>query len=119
MADESDSLAQETLANLAAVEAVVPQLWHYEVRNALMMGERRGHIPLGMSDDLLGFLATLPIVTDYEADLGVAFRLARLHSLTFYDALYLELAFRRSAAMATRDAALARACQTEGISTSP
>ncbi len=118
MADESDPLAQETLANLPSAEAVVPQLWHYEVRNALMMGERRGRIPLGTSDDLLGFLAVLPIATDYEADLGVAFRLARLHSLTFYDALYLELALRQSASMATRDAALARACRAEGIATS-
>ncbi len=41
--------------------------------------------------------------------------LARRHRLTVCDALYLELALRRGAALATRDAALAAAARAEGV----
>ncbi len=41
--------------------------------------------------------------------------LALTHDLTFYDALYLELAKRRNAPLATLDNALARAAIDEGL----
>ncbi|MCY4475638.1 MAG: type II toxin-antitoxin system VapC family toxin [Chloroflexi bacterium] len=42
-------------------------------------------------------------------------QLARTHRLTFYDALYLELAVRRSAQLATLDRNLAAAASNEGV----
>jgi predicted nucleic acid-binding protein len=41
--------------------------------------------------------------------------LARAHRLTAHDALYLELALRRSAALATLDARLREAARAEGV----
>ena len=63
----------------------------------------------------LDSLGALPIVTDQEADLLAAFGLARKHGLSFYDAMYLELAKRRVMALATLDSRLASATLAEGL----
>ncbi len=64
----------------------------------------------------LSVLPTLPIQTDTETDLDTAMDLARTHTLSFYDAVYLELATRNGASVATLDSALARAARAEGLS---
>ena len=96
--------------------AVVPQLWHLEIRNALLAAERRGRIAPNQVAARLADLNTLPIHVDQEPDLDAAMGLARDHRLTFYDAMYLELAIRRDAQLATLDDALARAAAVEGLS---
>ena len=58
----------------------------------------------------------LPVRTDTEPDLTLAFVLAERHDLSFYDAVYLELAKRHTAPIATFDKALARAAAAEGLS---
>lgn len=100
-------------------QTFVPQLWHYEVWNAVLIGVRRGRLSPDSAGTHLGRLARLPVVTDGEADLSAAFELAVAHGLSFYDALYLELAARRGAALATLDARLARAAAAEGIGAPP
>ena len=95
--------------------ALVPQLWHFEIRNALLSAERRGRIEPDQMTERLADLQTLPIRTDHEPDFDVAMTLARNHNLTFYDALYLELAIRRNARLATLDSALARAASKEDL----
>ena len=50
-----------------------------------------------------------------EPDPDIAFTLAERHGLPFYDAIYLELAKRHTAPMATLDKALARAVTHEGV----
>ena len=93
----------------------MPQLWHSEIRNALLIAERRGRILRDQTVNRLSYLSTLTIRTDQEPDFDVAMNLARTHNLTFYDALYLELAIRRDAQLATLDSALARAAANEGL----
>ncbi len=115
LGDELDPRASYALDWLRRDEAVVPQLWHYEVRNALLMAERRGRVPRGETTERLDSLRGLPILTDQEADLQAAFDLARAHGLSFYDALYLELAKRREAPLATLYALLAQAAIAEGL----
>ena len=115
LSDEFDPRAASALAWLRKDEATVPQLWHYEVRNALLVAERRGRVPKSRTTERLDSLRGLPIVTDQGADLQAAFDLARAHGLSFYDALYLELAKRREATLATLDAGLARAAISEGL----
>ena len=115
MADENDPLAVDALTLLQTVQAVVPQHWHLEIRNALLSAERRGRLPSGMVDDHVETLSLLPILTDQDPDLHRAIALARTHNLTIYDALYLELALRLSADMASHDDALVRACQREDV----
>ena len=113
--DEDDRRAAAALTRIETDAALVPQLWHLEVRSALLAAERRGRIRADEIDDRLRFLQELPVRTDAEPNLGDAFALARTRRLSFYDALYLELARRRGAALATLDAALARAAAAEGI----
>lgn len=113
--DEEDPRADAALARLERDVALVPQLWQLEVRNALLVAERRGRIRLDEVEDRLRFLRELPVATDTDADLGATFALARQRRLSFYDALYLELALRRAGRLATLDAALARAAVAEGV----
>ena len=112
--DEPDAIAP--LGALAEQEVFVPQLWHAEIRNALLAAERRGRITPDQVADRLTHLNTLPIHTDQEPNFDAAMGLARDHRLTFYDAMYLELAIRRNARLATLDNALTRAATNEGIS---
>ncbi len=115
MGDELDPRAASVLALLRRDEAIVPQLWHYEVRNALLVAERRGRLSEIETAERLDSLRGLPILTDREADLQRAFGLARAHGLSFYDALYLELARRQDAPLATLDTTLAQAAIAEGL----
>ena len=93
----------------------VPQLWHFETRNALLSAERRGRIRPDDANHRFENLNTLPIQTDNEPNFDAAMQLARTHRLTFYDALYLELAIRRNAQLATLDRNLASAATNEGV----
>ena len=113
--DEEDRRADAALTRIETDTALVPRLWHLEVRSALLAAERRGRIRADEVDDRLRFLHELPVRTDVEPNLADAFALARTRRLSYYDALYLELARRRGAALATLDAALARAADAEGI----
>ena len=113
--DETAPRADAALVRLAAGGALVPQHWQLEVRNALLMAERRGRITVDEVNERLLILRELLVSTDTTPDLEAAFVLARTHGLTFNDALYLELAQRRHAALATLDTALGRAAVAAGI----
>ena len=114
--DEKDSRAEGAQSRLTKDRTLVPHLWHLEVRNCLIVAERRGHISAERVTECLEALKWLPIQTDTELNLSAAFSLAQTHSLSFYDAVYLELAKRQDAALASLDAALVRAARAEGLS---
>ena len=99
--DEMDPLAALVSARVVEDGAVVPQLWHVEVRNALIVAERRGRISADGLDERVRALVDLPVSTDTEPDLDAALALARAHGLSLYDAIYLELAQRYQTAVAT------------------
>ena len=113
--DEEEPRANGALELLEEDGALVPHLWHLETRNALLIAERRGRLSRGGVKERVDALRGLPIRTDEEPDLQSAFDLARAHDLSFYDALYLELAKRESAGLATLDGALGRAAVAEGV----
>ncbi len=113
--DDEQPRSDRVLKRLEEAGAFVPQLWHLETRNSLLTAERRGRLSASEVNERLDALKVLPIQTDEEPDLQVAFDLARMHGLSFYDALYVELARRLSAELATLDAALGRAAAAEGI----
>ena len=113
--DEVEPRADKVLELLEEDGALVPQLWHLEMRNSLLMAERRGRLSAGEVKERLDTLRSLPIRTDAESELQSAFDLARARGLSFYDALYLELAKRESAELATLDEALGQAALTEGV----
>lgn len=115
LGEQDSSTAEPVLLRLESDEALVPQLWHLEVRNSLLVASRRGRLSPDTPAERLDALRNLPIHTDSGPDLSLAFVLAQKHNLSFYDAVYLELAKRHSAPIATLDKALARAAGIEGL----
>ena len=109
------SRAGEVLDRLKEEGTLVPDLWHLEVRNSLLVAERRGRLSAGDVKERLDALKGLPIRTDEALGLEAAFDLARAYGLTFYDAVYLELAKRENAELATMDAELGRAAASERV----
>ena len=113
--DETAPEADAARQRLATYSAYVPRIWHLEMRNALLVAERRGRLSRRMAEERLEALAELPIRTDQDPNFRTAMDLARKHDITFYDALYLESALRMTAGLATLDKALARAAVNEGL----
>ena len=113
--DERHPRAVAAVSRLDEVPGLVPQLWHYEIRNVLLVAMRRQRASADMAARHLATIDSLPFETDTAAEFGPTFSLAMKHSLSFYDALYLELACRRRAILATFDARLLNAARSEGV----
>ncbi len=105
----------EGLALLKDAELLVPALWHSEVANALVQAERRGAAPADVGRALSAITALSPLVDTHIVDVVRNLELARAYRLSAYDALYLELALRRKAALATFDADLIAAAPSAGV----
>jgi predicted nucleic acid-binding protein len=100
------------------VPTIVPSHWALEVANGLLMAERRRRITRAEAAEAADVLSQLPVDVDNQTGrraAGETAGLARQYDLTIYDAAYLELALRRGAALATGDAALARAAKKAGV----
>src|SRR5205807_4128173 len=99
--DESDPYADAIARRFPEIEPVVPTIWHLEVANALLVGERRGRSDQADTAHWTAYLASLPIMVEEQAGARVfrdVLSLARTHALSAYDAAYLELALRRGLA---------------------
>ena len=95
-----------------------PVLWPIELGNVLLMSERRGRTTPEQYARAVKHLAAPAIeLDDAMARHGPAeaVRLAQLHRLTLYDALYLELALRRRLPLASLDKELRAAATAEGV----
>jgi predicted nucleic acid-binding protein len=110
--------ARGVLAALGQDAALVPAHWRAEVGNGLLMAVRRGRLDRERLPLILAELSTLAVETDaagaedaWAAPLGQALATG----LTLYDALYLELALRRSLPRASFAAALRRAASAVGV----
>lgn len=112
---EADRRADLALEQLSKDGGIAPDLWRHEMRNILLMQERRGRIDSAFSTRAFALLAQLPIRIDSSADEAMTLALARRHGLTAYDAAYLELALRQACALATLDTALAQAALAESV----
>lgn len=113
--EKADPRVEAAFEALSRVEARAPGLFYYEIRNALLMSERRRRITGAMSAQFLRHLARLPIRLEPPGDDTSIMALARARSLTVYDAAYLELARRRALPLATVDRALEKAAVAEGV----
>ncbi len=90
----------------AGDRAPVPAFWCPEVLNSLLVGERKGRISADQTRAFLDDLSALRPALD-----GVSVKqvfqdiqaLCRQHGLASYDALYVELAMRSGASLATLD----------------
>jgi predicted nucleic acid-binding protein len=116
--DKATSKTTALLNRLATDTALVPVLWFIEITNVLAMAERKGRITPTQSDAFIADLSKLRIERDDEAP-DRAFThllpLCRAHRLTSYDAIYLELAVRRSLPLATLDDDLHKTAKKLGV----
>lgn len=116
--DESSADADRAQQILADSTALVPRIWHAEVANGLLAGERRKRIDAVDLERSLILLRTFDIRTDSDDLAGrllAIIQLARRYRLSFYDSVYLDLAMRERLPLATVDTALARAAQAAGV----
>jgi predicted nucleic acid-binding protein len=111
--DEDHPVAALSLERVRADEARVPSLWWFEVRNTLIVNERRGRLRESDTAAFLRALARLNVTIDRSPDEADVLALARRRQLTVYDAAYLELARRERLELATLDTALATAARAE------
>ena len=114
--DEQAAAAERVLEDLPRIGGVIPGLFWYEIRNVLIVNERRARIDPTDSARFLMRLRNLHLLHDEAHDEDSMMALARGHALSAYDAAYLETALRRGDTLATLDRALASAATTEGVS---
>jgi predicted nucleic acid-binding protein len=112
------ALAARALDTVRNAGALIPALWHSEVANAILLGERQRII---VTADSASFLATLSLLEIIQDDASPAtltvqiLQVGRAHNLTAYDAAYLELALRTGRTVATFDRKLAEAARIAGV----
>lgn len=111
-----DEVGSDLDTLMAAHEQILaPTLLWVELRNILIVSERRGRLPVGMADQIADAVDALGITLVAPGSSAVVMDLARRHRLSAYDALYLELALREGAALASLDQALNAAAVAEGV----
>ena len=119
LTDEDHPVAEKAMRIVVEDGAVVPGIWWYELRNALVVNERRGRLDAEHTQSTLADLRELRITIDHEHNEAVLLDLSRQGNLSVYDAAYLEVARRRAIPLASLDRRLckvASACQVALLS---
>lgn len=117
--EEGSEQADAVMARIHGEPAIVTDLFWHELRNILIVAERRQRVGPLEADRYLRDLRDLGLVTDGAQDDLATLALARRWNLSGYDAAYLETAKRRGAEIVTFDKALARAAAGESIAATP
>ena len=115
MRDEDHPLADLAFNQLGSGSAIVPAIWWYELRNILVLNERRGRIA---PEDSILFLHSLDQLKIEIAPLENGMEMmaiSRKYRLSIYDAAYIELAQRNYLPLATHDKVLEAAARSAGI----
>jgi predicted nucleic acid-binding protein len=116
--DEASEYADAVLKALAGRQALVPAVWSLELTNAIAVAERRKRIS---QPDVRRFVELLEALTIHQESLSVSgslgniLPLSREYGLSAYDAAYLEVAIRHTAALATLDRELEKAARRAGV----
>ena len=113
--DELHPSAEAAFRSIADEPGLVPVLLWFELRNVLLMGERRSRLTSAQIARFLKYVSELPIEVDRDPDGDTVLGLARTYRLSVYDAVYLELAQRRVLPLATLDNALKSAARAGNI----
>jgi predicted nucleic acid-binding protein len=114
-ADEDDPRASAALDRIRNDEALVPSIWWFEIRNTLVINERRGRLTEADTAAFLRTLSRLAVTVDRQPGDAEVLALARRHRLSVYDAAYLELAQRETLPLATLDRELIGAARVERV----
>ena len=101
MPDEGGEDVDRAFDALAQTGAAVPDLFWHEIRNVLLIAERKGRLPQGGGAIKVSALRNLPIETRIHRNDADVLRLANEHRLSAYDAAYLALAIELQLTLAT------------------
>lgn len=115
--EENRQYSDNVLASLVGREIYVPSLFIYELANAIVVAYRRKRLAADALDTVWSDLETLKPRVD-PISMAASARIAALamqHSLTCYDAAYLDLGIRTGFPIATVDKALIRAMEAAGV----
>lgn len=115
MRPETDAVGRRILEE----GAIVPTLFHLEVANILLAGERRKRITREEVGRRLERIGKMPFKVDDETiarSWDTTLALARAENLTVYDAAYLELALRTRSQLASLDRNLVAAARRRRVS---
>ena len=113
--DEDHPDASLAFDRMRTEEGVVPCLWWFEVRNILVVNERRRRVTESSTASFLQNLSLLRLRVDRTPDEHAVLHLARTYRLSVYDAAYLELAQRERLPLATLDTDLQKAAVADGV----
>ena len=115
---EDTLYSRHILALLTTHDAIVPEIWAFEVANSIFVSfTKRKRITEQQIDEYLQRLKALPISAETR-DLWSTVNLesaSRRWNVTAYDAAYLDLAIRKGLPLATTDDGLKTAAAAEGI----
>jgi len=115
--DESNELAEYARLAMKSEDALAPDLLLHEIRNILVIAERRNRVTADGAASLLAGLRKVPlIIVEMKDDHGIL-QLAREHRLSGYDATYLALAVAQDTALVTLDRKLGAAARVAGLKT--
>ena len=116
--DEMGSVEADMLMSRVAEQGgIVPNLFWHEMRNLLIVAERKGRIESKTAEAHLQRVRSLPLVTDDRQDDAETLALCRRYGLSGYDAAYLETAKRRGTSLGTLDKKLEKAARNENVVT--
>jgi predicted nucleic acid-binding protein len=113
--DENHPIAETAFAQIKTDEAIVPNVFWFEVRNILVINERLKRITESEITAFLRNLSRFRMRIDGLPEEAQLLHLARTHRLSVYDAAYLELAQRERIPLATLDVKLAAAAHAENV----
>jgi len=121
--DEASEASVAVQSELVKAEGVwVAAHWRLEVANSLCMAERRKRLDAAGIAQAVALFTRIPVVVDPETNehaSGETLSLARQHTLSVYDAAYLELALRRGALLASLDGPLRLVAKNLGVRVLP
>lgn len=113
--DEASPATNALLDRLLESEAVVPSLFRHEMRNLMLLAQRRGRMSRARLHDVIAELGAVPVRDRGPGDDAEIVTLAIKHDLTAYDAAYLALAMTELLPLATLDKKLAAAARAENV----
>lgn len=113
--DEATPFTEGLLDALGSHTVWAPALWVLECTNVLQSAQRRRRIDVARRAQIATELGALAVRVDHEPmDVVALDRLATTHGLSSYDAVYLELALRRSLTLVSLDDRLIAAARGLG-----
>ena len=115
---EDTPYSRRILSMLATEDAIVPEVWAFEIANSLYVSfEKRKRITEPQIAEFLTRLKALPITVearDLWANVDLEAK-ARKWNLAAYDAAYVDLALRKCIPLATTDGDMERIALGEGL----